>query len=141
MSREKRSRRQFTTEQTAAILRRHLVDPVSEPLRTSRDPHGCPYPIENTRNPGCPRMSQAVASPSHGGVSGSSPVAPTERGRRRGSDDHATFHWAYWSTGRGTGITGGPMENLAAGLSAGRCAAAGRPIAGRREADPTQDRC
>lgn len=32
MSREKRSRRQFTTEQTAAILRRHLVDkgPVSE---------------------------------------------------------------------------------------------------------------
>jgi hypothetical protein len=29
MSREKRSRRQFT-EQTAAILRRHLVDPVSE---------------------------------------------------------------------------------------------------------------
>ena len=26
MSREKRSRRQFTTEQTAAILRRHLVD-------------------------------------------------------------------------------------------------------------------
>jgi len=32
MSREQRSRRQFTTEQTTAILRRHLVDrgPVSE---------------------------------------------------------------------------------------------------------------
>ena len=30
MSREKRSRRQFTTEQAAAILRRHLVDPVSD---------------------------------------------------------------------------------------------------------------
>lgn len=30
MSREKKSRRQFTTEQTAATLRRHLVDPASE---------------------------------------------------------------------------------------------------------------